>query len=144
MDSCQTPASEFVVALVRPYIVLLGMLFDFIIVIVNFVAVLARLVDEFLEFIPEPAEQELVREFHFSNPTSAETREWCLFFAFLSVPLSYLLFRLYFYSLGPNGQEEVERRVSALSTDRLDVFYFWRERHRDGGVYPRRRAAAAA
>jgi hypothetical protein len=158
MDSCSTLAKEFATLMVKPLIVSLGIIFDSIVCFVNVLAAVAKLVLEFLLYTPEPAELDfsflkfsgavgkLFREFHFSNPTSAEMREWCLFYAFLSVPLSYLLFRLYSYPCDPDRQEEEEEvglRVPALSTDRLDVFYFWRERHRDGGVYSRRRAAVA-
>jgi hypothetical protein len=119
---------------------------------------------EFYEF--SGAVGKLFREFLFSNPTSAEMREWFLFWAFLSVPLSYILFRLEFHPCDLDVQEEAREevghlppppppfqprrrrqimpRVPALSTDRLDVFYFARARHRAGGADSGRRAAAAA
>lgn len=172
MESCSTLAEEFATLMVTPYVVFLELFLDSIVCFVNVLVTVAKLAQEFILYAHEPAELEfgeffefsgavgkLFREFLFSNPTSAEMREWCLFLAFLSVPLSYLLFRRYFYPPAPDVQEEAREevepltppsqprlrrqimpRVPALSTDRLDVFYFARARHRDAGA----RVAAAA
>jgi len=96
-------------------------LFDSIVCFVNVLAAVAKLAQEFMLSTPEPAELKFSEfyefcdavgkrfpEFHFSTPPSAEMTEWFLFFAFLSVPLSYLLFRLYFHPRATDGQEEEE------------------------------------
>lgn len=169
MESCSTLAEEFATLMVTPYVVFLELFLDSIVWFVNVLAAGVKPAQEFLLSTPEPAELhfydfffefsgavgKLFREFLFSNPTSPEMTEWCLFFAFLSVPLSYIFFYPCDLDVQEEAREEVEPltppsqprlrrqimpRVPALSTDRLDVFYFARARHRDAGA----RVAAAA